>query len=113
MRPAVQAIVDGLLESSMPTKELTLDAIGDAIGARAITPDEIDEMMTALESAGCVIVGPKGGDGEAHLRAVIAAARALGPELEARPTIAQIAERSGLSPLEVRHALALLRVMQR
>lgn len=113
MRAEVQAIVDALLEASEPTKEITLDAIGDAIGTRAITPPEIDELMTALEAAGRVIVGPKGGEGEEHLGKVIAAVRALTPELGRKPTTAEIAERSGLSLLEVRHALALVRVMQR
>lgn len=113
VRAEVLAIVDGLLEASEPTKELTLDAIGDAIGAKAITPDEIDALMTALEAAGRVIVGPRGGDGEEHLRAVITTARSLTPELGRKPTPSEIAERSGLSLLEVRHALALAKVMQR
>jgi hypothetical protein len=113
VRAEVLAIVDALLEASEPTKEITLDAIGDAIGAKAITPDEIDALITALEAAGRVIVGPKGGDGEDHLRAVLGAARALTPELGRRPTTAEIAERSGLTLLEVRHALALAKVMQR
>jgi hypothetical protein len=113
VRAEVQALVDALLEASDPTMEITLDAIGDAIGTKAITPPEIDELMTALESAGRVIVGPKGGEGEEHLRKVIATIRAMTPELGRKPTASEIAEKSGLSILEVRHALALVRVMQR
>ena len=113
MRPEIQAIVDELLEASEPTKELTLDAIGDAIGTQAITPPEIDELMATLESAGRIVLGPAGGDGEKHLKAVVSTIRALTPELGRKPTAQEIAERSGLSILEVRHALALARVMQR
>ena len=43
----------------------------------------------------------------------MSAARALGPELGRKPTVSEIATRSGLSVAEVHHALALLKVMQR
>jgi hypothetical protein len=69
--------------------------------------------MTALESKGRRVVGPEGGGGEERLKKVVEAARTLGPELGRKPTLAEIAACAGLSPLEVRHALALLRVMQR
>ncbi len=70
-------------------------------------------MMTALEKAGRAIVGPKGGAGEERLKAVVAAARSLGPELGRKPTVAEIAARSGLEDDQVRHALTLVKVMQR
>lgn len=113
LRAEVRLIVEDLLAASEASNEIALDAIGEAIGIRAITPEEIDAIMTALEAGGRRIIGPTGGEGEAHLRAVVAAARALAPELGRRPTVAEIAERSGLTPLEVRHALALVRIMQR
>lgn len=112
MRPELQAIVDTLLEASAATREVTLDALGDAIGTRAITPPEIDAMITALEEAGRKVVGPQGGEGEDRLKKVVATARELGPELGRKPTVAEIAERAGLSVEDVRHALALLKVMQ-
>ena len=107
------AIVDALLASSADTREVNLDALGAAIGARAITSVEIDAMISALEAANRKVVGPAGGAGETWLKAVVAAARALGPELGRKPTVAEIAARSGLSAAEVHHALALLKVMQR
>lgn len=107
------AIVDALLEASASSGEVTLDALGDAIGARAITPAEIDAMIGALEGAGRKVVTPAGGAGEARLSAVVAAARALAPVLGRKPTASEIAARAGLSADEVRHALALLKVMQR
>lgn len=113
LRPEIQKIVDQLLEASEPTKELTLDAIGDAIGTKAISPPEIDQLMGALESAGRTVLGPTGGDGEQHLKKVVAAIRPLTSVLGRKPTPQEIAEQSGLSLLEVKHALALAKVMQR
>lgn len=113
MRPELRAILDGLLEASADSRVLTLDAIGEAIGVRAITPDEIDTMIAELEGQGRRVTSPDGGRGEAHLKAVVTTARALGPELGRKPTAKEIADRSGLSLLEVHHALALVRVMQR
>jgi succinyl-CoA synthetase alpha subunit len=113
VRAELQSIVVALLAASADAGEVSLDAIGVAIGARAITSVEIDAMISALEAAGRKVVGPEGGAGEARLKEVVAAARALGPELGRKPTVAEIAARSGLSADEVRHALALLKVMQR
>lgn len=113
MRAELVAIVDALLAASADTREITLDALGAAIGARAITSVEIDAMLSALEAANRKVVGPEGGAGEIWLKAVVSAARALGPELGRKPTVAEIAARSGLSAAEVHHALALLKVMQR
>lgn len=113
MRAELQAIVDALLASSADSREVSLDALGEAIGARAITSEEIDAMIGALEAAGRKIIGPEGGAGEALLKDVVAAARALAPELGRKPTVAEIAAKSGLSAAQVHHALALLKVMQR
>jgi hypothetical protein len=113
LRPELQAIVDALLASSADTRQVNLDALGEAIGARAITTPEIEAMIDALDAAGRKLVGPEGGAGEDRLKTVIATARTLGPELGRKPTIPEIAARSGLSDDEVRHALFLVKVMQR
>lgn len=116
MRPELVAIVDALLASSAASGKVSLDALGAAIGARAITSPEIDAMMTALERAGREVVGREdveGGAGEERLKRVVAAARALRPVLGRKPTVAEIAARSGLDEEHVRHALTLLAVMQR
>ena len=70
-------------------------------------------MIAALEAAGRKRRRARGRRRRGRLKAVVAAARALGPELGRKPTVAEIAARSGLSADEVRHALALLKVMQR
>jgi Sigma-70 region 3 len=113
LRSELQAIVEALLAASAASKEVTLDAIGQAIGARAITPVEIDAILAALEAKGRTIAGPEGGAGEDRLKAVVAAARALASELGRPATVAEIASHAGLGVEEVRHALTLLKVMQR
>jgi len=113
MRPELLSIRDALLEASAETRAISLDAVGEAIGTRAVAPDEIEALLASLEASGRTILGPEGGGGEARLKAVLTAARALGPELGRKPTIAEIATRAGLSEEQVRHALALARVMQR
>lgn len=113
LRSELQAIVDALLAASVDTRQIPLDAIGNAIGARAVTAEEIDAIMTALETAGRRVVSPDGGSGEERLKAVVGAARALAPELGRPATVSEIAARARLTPDEVRHALALAKVMQR
>jgi hypothetical protein len=113
LRAELKAIVEALLAASEDAREITLDAIGEAIGTRAITPEEIDAIIRALEAAGRTVSGPAGGDGEARLKAVLTAARELRPELGRAPTVGEIAARSGLGEDQVRHALALAKVMQR
>jgi hypothetical protein len=113
LRAELKAIVTELLAASEGTRAIALDAIGEAIGTRAITPEEIEGIMKALEAAGRSVVGPAGGDGEARLKAVLTAARELRPALGRAPTVGEIAARSGLEEEQVRHALALAKVMQR
>ena len=113
LRSPLQAIVNALLSVSHAKSAISLDAFGDAIGTVAVTPDEIGEMMDALERAGRPVEAPQGGRGVGHLRAVLESARLLRGELGRAPTAAQIAAHAGI-PLEaVRHALGLARVMQR
>jgi hypothetical protein len=92
-----------------------LDAVGDAVGTQAVTPDDIEKIFAGLERIGRTVGAPEGGRGEASLKKVVGAARELRAEAAAgaKPTVAQIAERSGLTETDVRMSLALLRVMQR
>ena len=113
MRAELQAIVDGLLAKSAESGEVHLDAVGEAIGARAITTPEIEAIFDALDRAGRKLVGPRGGAGEDRLKAVVAAARKLTVSLGRKPNVAEIATDAGISEEAVRHALALLKVMQR
>jgi hypothetical protein len=113
LRPDLAAVVDALVLSAGSAGEVSLDDLGEAIGVRAVTPPEIEAILATLEARGVQVRGPEGGGGEERLGRVVAAARALGGELGRRASIAEIAERAGLSDTDVRHALALACVMQR
>ena len=113
MKPELQAVLDALLAESKTTSEVSLDALGEALGTHAISTDDVDEIMQALENAGRKVIGPEGGGGEDRLKVVVTTARALVAELGRKPRVEEIAQRSGLSVDEVRQALALSQVMQR
>jgi hypothetical protein len=111
MRVDLERVVNGLLAD--PKNEISLDELGAAIGGLAASTDEIDAVISALESKGRTVGTRTGKTGVAMLRTTLDAARALAEERGEKPTHADIAERSGLSVDEVRQALALARVMQR
>jgi succinyl-CoA synthetase alpha subunit len=112
VRAELQAVVDRLLAESADGGEVHLDKVGEAIGARAITTPEIEAIFDALDAAGRRLVGPNGGAGEERLKSVVTAARTLTARLGRKPTVAEIAGESGLSEAAVKHALALVKVMQ-
>ena len=103
-----------LLRDSKEGGTVTLDAIGGALGARAVTHEEIDSIVARLEKAGR-IVGEEAqeGVGVARLRKVVETARTLRSELGRNATPEEIAARAGLDLAAVRHALELAKVMQR
>ena len=107
----LQRVVQGLLADSKD--EISLDELAAAVGDLAVSTDEIDAMMSALEAKGRTVGTRSGKSGVTMLRAVVEAAREIAGERGKRPTHAEIAERSGLTVDEVRQALALARVMQR
>jgi hypothetical protein len=113
VKPELQSVLEALLAESNDSHEVSLDALGEALGTHAISTDDVDEIMRALESAGRKVIGPEGGGGEDRLKIVVSTARALVAELGRKPRASEIAERSGLSVDEVRQALALSQVMQR
>ena len=118
--PAAQDYIAGrrldeveCLVADHPRGVLTLDAIGDAIGTSAVSQDEIEALLSALESRGLQITAPPPGAAEKHLRVVVATARTLSTELGRRPSIDEIAARASLTHVEVHRALYLVRIMQR
>jgi hypothetical protein len=113
LRQELAAVVDALLVASEDTRSVTLDEIGDAIGTKSVSTDEIELVFRTLEARGRTITGPEGGGGEERLRKVVASARSLSASQGRRATVAEIAADAGLTEIEVRHALALARVMQR
>ena len=112
LRPALRDVFERLRAAGADAGEVSLDAIGEGLSSMSVSLDEIDALLAALEAAGLRVVGPQGGDGEQQLQRVVDAARALS-QSGSRPTLTAIASRTGLSPDQVRQALALARVMQR
>ena len=78
-----------------------------------VSTDDVDALLTALEEAGREVAGPEGARGVKNLQRVIPAARALAVSLGRPPTLAELAAQTGLSEEDVRHALALGRVLGR
>jgi hypothetical protein len=113
LRAELQEVLRALLDASSAGGEVSLDAIGEALGARAASTEEIDTLFAALEARKRRIVGPEGGGGEQRLKCVVDAARALTAELGHRPKASEVAARAELTVEQVQHTLALLRVMQR
>ncbi len=113
LRPDLQHIARALLEASVETRTLTVDAIGEALGVLPVTGDEIDELFTALEVDGRTILTPEGVDLPGRLREVLVATRGLAAQLGRRPSLAELAAATGLREAEVRHALSYGRVLGR
>ncbi len=113
MRAELTALVDDLLAGSAGSGEVTLDDIGDALGTRAVSSEEIDAILDALEAAGRRIAEPEARDRVRDLRVVVAAARELTASLGRRPTTEEIASATKLAATDIRTALLLARVMGR
>jgi Sigma-70 region 3 len=113
LRPPLRAILEELLASSVDARFVSLDALGEAIGTVALSTDEIDAIVTALEAEGRTVGEPEAALGTARLAAVLETARVLARELGRAPTRAEIAARAGMTDAAVRHALELAKVMQR
>jgi hypothetical protein len=114
LSPELEKLVDALLEGTSKGDAIELDAVGEAIGGRAISQVEIEAVLDAIEGHGRVVRAPSRtvGQSEAILGRVLAAARALRQELKRAPRSHEIAERAGLSDAEVAQALALAKVIQ-
>ena len=113
LRPDLAPVLARLLADSERTRRVTLDELGEAIGVIAVSIDDVDALLTALEAQGREVVGPEGARGVGNLQQVLPAARALAASLGRRPTLAELIEKTGLNEADVRHALALGRVMGR
>jgi hypothetical protein len=111
--PRLGPVLADLLAKSEADKSVSLDAIGEALGTMAVSYDEVEALIVAIEKAGWRVVGPEGARGTGNLRRVLPAARALAAKLGRKPTLAELAAETGLREDDVRHALALGRVMGR
>ena len=84
---------------------LTLDELGEELIRKPVTFADIEELIGALEAAGVDLEGPGTPARPEELSRVLASARAFSAEHGRRPTVAELAERAGLSAIVVRRAL--------
>jgi Sigma-70 region 3 len=113
LRAELITAVEQLLIASEASRQVTLDELGDAVGALSVSYADIDAMISLLEARGRRVVAPAELKGEQLLGSVLKTLRTLRPALGRRPTHEEIAKDAGLSVDEVRHALMLAQVMQR
>jgi uncharacterized protein YidB (DUF937 family) len=110
MRAVLEAIVERLLAAS--ETNITLDEVGEAIGLELVSQSEIEEILDRLERAGRR-VGSVTPSIRQHLQTVLVEARALRNEQGSSPSVAMIAQKTGLSIGEVRAALLYASVLSR
>lgn len=96
-----------------PGTVIDLDTIADEIGDAAVSFDDIDQVISALEANGKVVGLQDSVTASAHLGPVLQAARSLRASLERTPTAAEIAAHAQLDLATVRAALLFVRVVQR
>lgn len=105
LSPHLQPLFDAL-RAAHPSG-LTLDELGEELIRKPVTYADIEELIGALEAAGIDLEGPGTPARPEELARVLDSARAFAAEHGRRPTIAELADRAGLSPLVVRRALQL------
>jgi Sigma-70 region 3 len=114
LTPTAQVILDVLLEESISAEVVSLDRVAEAIGAAAVTMQDIEAILDALEAGGRRVESrPEFRDPPAALAQVLKAVRSFSAVSGRRPTLPEIAQHSGLSVGEVRFALLYARVLVR
>jgi hypothetical protein len=111
LRSDLEEILQRLLREH--PERVTLDELGEAVGTAAITPPEIDELVSALEAEGRAVGLEATPGATEHLARALGAARELRQSLGRLPNAAEVAARAGLRPEDVRLALLFARVIQR
>ena len=112
MKAIVREVLAGLLAASEDSRQVRLDDIGDAVADHAVTADDIDALIEALEREGRAVGGSEGLSGIEALRRIIVAARTLSAT-GLRPRVRDLVEATGLAEHEVRKALLFARVLAR
>ena len=110
MRPEVAAIISALLART--EDQLTLDMIAETIGAAAVSVEDIDQMIQALEQQDRLAEeGVRSASDE--LAITLGSARRLRATLKRAPTPEEIASDANISVARVRGALLFARILQR
>lgn len=105
MRPLIQTIIDTLLARHRVSRRVDLNDIAEIIGSRAVSYEEVEFIISRLESEGLAVGEPMNASEVRVMRGVITAARELRTSLRRTPTIDEISRASGHPPHVVRRAL--------
>lgn len=90
-----------------------LDDFGELVAARGLSTDQLDELLTAVEEAGCPVVMGAAPRLREELVAVLSAARAFLKSKGRRPTIAELVSVTELPDAVVWRALRYGQVLSR
>jgi hypothetical protein len=110
LSPIVSVVVERLL--AQPGELVSLDDVAEAIGAAAVTFEDIEAVFDLLEAAGRRVESETKSP-PAALAQVLSTVRSFSAVTGRRPTLPEIAEHAGLSLGEVRFALLYARVLVR
>jgi hypothetical protein len=105
VRPVVESIFVELLQRHRADGRVHLNDIAEVIGDRSVSYEEVEGLVTSLEEEGLEVGEPLDDRDVRVMREVFSAARTLGAELSRRPSIEEIAARSGHPARAVRRAL--------
>ena len=105
MSASVEAIFQELLGRHRAAGRVHLNDLAEVIGVRAVTAEEVEELIDRLEAEGLRVGEALDGDDIDVLGAVLASARRLQVSLGRRPTVDEIARDAGCAVHEVRRAL--------
>ncbi len=105
MRPVIEAILQELLGRHRASGRVHLNDLGEVIGARAVTQEEIEQIVDRLEAEGLRVGEALDGEDVGVMQRVLASARRLRASLGRRPTVGEIAGDAGCAEHEVRRAL--------
>jgi hypothetical protein len=109
IRPELQLVFDALMAAH--PDGLTLDELSEWTWNKPLSYADIDELIGALEEAGVDLEDSAPPPRPDELTRVLLAARSLDDETGKRPSVEEIALRSGLTPVIVRRALRFGRSM--
>jgi hypothetical protein len=105
LSPHLQPIFDAIVAAH--PGGLTLDELSEELIRKPVSFADVEELIGELEGAGIDLEGPGTPARPEDLVGVLGAVRAFTAETGRRPTVAEISERAGLSPIVVRRALRL------
>jgi hypothetical protein len=103
LRPFLQEIFEAIMAAH--PDGLTLDVLSEELSSKPVTYADVEELIGALEEAGVDLEGPEAPARPEALLRVLTAARALMAETGKRPSVDELAQRTGLSAAAVRRSL--------